>query len=496
LIPLFDKAAGALTSQVPFRSLKRNYFFSAVSAVVAVAYPIVTMAYVARALGPEFLGKYYFASSFAAYFIFVAAMGIPVYGNREVGQARGNPEALNRVFSEIFTINFCSNLLVALVYGATVVAVPELRAEARLFAVMAILFLGGAFNCDFLFAGLERQDVMAYRSMGSKALGIVGILALVHGPEDYVVFSGIVVSTALLNSLFGLGALRHWAGWKSIRAAGILRHLRPLVFIGAAALFINVYTNLDSVLLGFLSDSHQVGLYAAVMKPCRLIILLVASLTSAALPRIAWYLKSEVTLERRELQRKTAALLLLIIVPAAASLLVIPEDLARVMYGPQFVEAAPVFRIAALLLLVTGMSAFYVYQVLMPMKREREMLYAAMAGAAASVLLNLVLIPFAGYVGAAWAAVAAESVALCVMAFAAVRIGREHVTIPEAGWKYPAAAIPLVGVLLLMPPEASVGEFLATGMVAAAAYGLMLWLLRERFSRIVVHALLARLSGR
>jgi O-antigen/teichoic acid export membrane protein len=279
-----------LTLQAPLRSLKRNYFFSAVSALVGILYPIVTLAYVARVMGPGALGKYYFATSLAAYFLFAAGMGIPVYGTREIGRVRGNPAELKRIFSQLFFINALSSAFFALGYGIVVAVVPDFRAEAALFGIMGLLVLNNIFSFEYLYAGLERQDQIAYRSLASKLVSMALIFFLIRDQGDYLWFAAISVVMAVANNALALKGLKYWAGFKEVVRSSLRLHYRPILLIALSMLFINVYINLDSVILGLITDPHAVGLYNAAVRPCRLVSILLSSMLGAALPRLSYYI--------------------------------------------------------------------------------------------------------------------------------------------------------------------------------------------------------------
>jgi len=51
-------------------------------------FPLITFPYTSRVLGPEGSGKNNFAYSLVGYFILVGAIGIPLYGIREVARIR------------------------------------------------------------------------------------------------------------------------------------------------------------------------------------------------------------------------------------------------------------------------------------------------------------------------------------------------------------------------------------------------------------------------
>jgi O-antigen/teichoic acid export membrane protein len=65
---------------------QKNIFYNVLLAISQVLFPLITFPYLARVLGPDNIGKLNFADSIAKYFILLAALGIPIYGIREVAK--------------------------------------------------------------------------------------------------------------------------------------------------------------------------------------------------------------------------------------------------------------------------------------------------------------------------------------------------------------------------------------------------------------------------
>ena len=79
---------------------QKNVFYNVLLAVSQVLFPMLTFPYLARVLGPSHVGLLNFAESFARYFVLVAAVGIPIYGVREVAKLQNNKPALSKLFVE------------------------------------------------------------------------------------------------------------------------------------------------------------------------------------------------------------------------------------------------------------------------------------------------------------------------------------------------------------------------------------------------------------
>ena len=84
---------------------KKNVFYNVMLAVSQVLFPLITFPYLARILGPDQIGLLNFAESISRYFILVAALGIPIYGVREIAKQQENKLNRSQVFVEIAIIN-------------------------------------------------------------------------------------------------------------------------------------------------------------------------------------------------------------------------------------------------------------------------------------------------------------------------------------------------------------------------------------------------------
>jgi O-antigen/teichoic acid export membrane protein len=478
--------ADDLTSQPPLSSLKKNYFFSALSAFTNIVYPIVTLAYVARVLGPESMGKYYFAVSLATWFIFAASLGIPVYGAREIGRARANPDLLRVIFSELFVIGFIATIVTLVVYGSVVLAVPQFREEAALFGVLGLLLLANAFGFEYLYAGQERQDLIAYRSIASKLLSVAFIFLLIRAPQHYIRYAWIVAATAAGNALLAAGALRHWCGMAVLRASRLRRHFRPLLWITLSLLLINVYAYLDSVILGLMTTPGEVGLYNAVIRPCRMAVILLSTLAVAGLPRLSHYLANGNLETHRALQENSLNLVLLFAVPISVTFAVSAHEVIGLLYGPEFAKAAVELAWASPLVIANSLTAFQAYQVLFPLRKDHLLILPAAVGALVSVSLNLILIPRVGRGGAVAATLVAEFAVLLAQVAIIRRHGQGSLVLSREAWKYGTAGLVLGASQWLLMPRAAHGfpaVAPAVWLLSGAAYFGVLLASRETLTR-------------
>ena len=61
----------------------------------------------------------------------------------------------------------------------------------------------------------------------------------------------------------------------------------------ASVLAINVYTNLDTIMLGFISINTQVAYYSIAVKIKSILIMVVNSVSVVLLPRLSFYINND-----------------------------------------------------------------------------------------------------------------------------------------------------------------------------------------------------------
>jgi O-antigen/teichoic acid export membrane protein len=135
-------------------SIKKNVAYNTILNVSNVAFTVITVPYVSRILGVENIGVVNFAVTYASYFALFAALGIPMYGMREIAKLN-NSDPINRhqVFSELFVINAISTIIFSLVYLLTVFYVPTLFEEKEFLLLTGISLLLAPLNVDWFFSG-------------------------------------------------------------------------------------------------------------------------------------------------------------------------------------------------------------------------------------------------------------------------------------------------------------------------------------------------------
>jgi O-antigen/teichoic acid export membrane protein len=147
---------------------------------------------------------------------------------------------------------------------------------------------------------------------------------------------------------------------------------------------------------------------------------------------------------------------------------VFAEPLMTFLYGSQYREAASTFRVLIWLIPLAFMSGHYRYALIAYDRQHLEFLCGA-CGAGLNILLNLLLTPRLGLIGAAWALVASE-VLIWGCAYCFVRRTITCIAVWPYAFRPLVGGAILAGALCLLP---TMNIWMAAGS-ALGGYGLIL----------------------
>jgi len=389
--------------------MKKNYLFNLLLSVANILFPIITFPYVSRTLGPIGVGKVQFITTFASYFSLIAALGIPVYGVREIAKYKGLPDKLSKAFSELFIIYFVTSLFLSIVYLGVVLYMPYFNHDKILYLWSLMLVILGFSSIDWLYAGLEEFKIIAVRSVLVRVVSLVLMFLLIRKASDYYMYLMITIFTTLANNFVNVLLLSKRVKF-TLKDLALSRHLKPLLFIFGTTIATSMYTMLDTVLLGFLSDDKSVGLYSAAVKLSKIVIPIVTSLGVILVPRLAKNLAEDNKLEVQSLLDKSFGFISFFSVPIGFGLAILAPELITAFSSKSFIEGTVSMQVLALLPFLIGFGYFYGFQILVPGGKDKELLFSVVGGVIAGLFLNILLVPHFKQLGASLANIGSELV--------------------------------------------------------------------------------------
>lgn len=395
------------------KSLFTNSVFLTLYRVLVIFFPLITSIYVARILSAEGIGKVAFAQNVVSYFVVFACLGIPTYGTREIAKVADNADQKNKVFSELFIINALSTLLCLAVYFTMIFFVEEFRREIVLYCAVSLTLFLNIFNVDWFYQGKEDYVYITIRSFLVKILALLALFLFVKSSDDYVVYALISSLAVGANYIFNIINLRKHVKM-TFRDLRILRHIKYIFILFSTSLSVELYTQLDTTMLGFLSGETQVAYYSYAVKLIRVITSIVTVLSTILLPRLSYYGAKGQSEKYVELCNKAFRVVISLSVPAMFGIILTADSLVVLMYGYKFLPVSEILQCMTPLIIILAVGNLFGSLVLVSLHKEIYLFYSTALGAVVNIFLNVFLIPKFAAFGAAFASLISELIVMII----------------------------------------------------------------------------------
>lgn len=392
-----------------------NLMYQGVYQLVKTLLPLITIPIVAHSLGAGGVGQYSFANSIVQYFLLIAALGVPLYGTKVIAERTGNPEKLSRAFWDIETFS----IILSGITFAVAVLIGLVWQFNNVYFVQLLLIIGTGLDVSWLFMGVEDFKKISLANLAVTLTTFVLILLLVNNQDDVLVYAGImtggIVATQLILWLF-VG--KYVARPDDIKISEIIFHLRRSFTFFIPQIGIVFYTNLNKTMLGmFAPDKSMVGMFANGILMTSAIITLVGTIDTVLLPKITKLVIHGETVRSYEVIRDVLNLQIYITLPVALGLGAVADKFVPWFFGSTFKGLEMVLPIISMIVIVIPAGMTLSKQFLIPANRVKDYNLTVYAGAVISVILNVLLIPIWGIIGAALVSVIVETLIWAVRVY-------------------------------------------------------------------------------
>lgn len=319
---------------------------------------------------------------------------------------------------------------------------------------------------------------------------LAGLAAALFGFGGAAPLIGLAIAPFLAVLIFSPGEAARGAGGRVERgrAGAYAQYGYP---IAASLVLALVLSSTDRILLAAFMDEAAVGAYhAGYSLANRTLDVIFIWLGAASGPALVMALERGGTGALKASAREQSATFLLIAVPASAGLALVAQPLADLVIGEGLRrEAASITPLIAVSALFAGLTTYYFHQAFTLARRTGLLLVAMAAPAIVNVLLNLVLIPRMGVMGAAFATTISYGFGIV----ASWTLGQRALALPvpwmELGRVLVATGL-MAAVVLLVPAYGGAPELMAKASVGAMVYAVACWILnaaevRDRGSRVL-----------
>ena len=480
-----EQAAGA-AAELGGRAVSNTLFILG-ARVVSRVVSLVVVVVLANALGDTQYGRYTTLIAYLALVSVVADLGFNPLYTREAARNRqelGDYLGTLLVLKLVLAVAASVILAIALAFGA---------------GLSALIVPGAALLIATAYANLLRNTFYAVGRAEFDAVAIVAEIAIQGGliifgarrnaGVSYFVWA--YTASFLFTILYSLVVIRvfHLGRVRLGFDLNLVRRWFPLALPFAFTFFLtNLYFRADVPILQHFRSFAEVGWYTFAYKPFEALQFVPLAIQVVVYPLLGVYYVSDPQRLRLAYERFFKVLVLLGW-PLTVGTFVLVHAIGRLFR--LFPESEPSLRILALaIVFLFANSAFYA--MLNATNRQHLNAWATGLAAAINIVLNLIFIPFYGYLAASATTVVTEA-ALCVFGWWFIQRNRSELRLPVVGlsWRILLAGA-VMGVVLYPLSRFSIAISLPAG---AIVYLVAIYLVRAANPeewRLVSHGLLSR----
>ena len=169
-----------------------------------------------------------------------------------------------------------------------------------------------------------------------------------------------------------------------------------------------MYLNLDTLMLGFMTTNAEVGIYNAAVRIKALLTGVVTALGTVMLPRMSRLIYDRDDVAFLKYASTAMEYIFIIAIPMALYFMIYSGECILLISGELYLGGTPAMQIIMPTLFFIGMTNILGIQILVPMGKEKLVLYSEIAGAVTDIILNAIFIPMYGAAGAALGTLFAE----------------------------------------------------------------------------------------
>ncbi|MRR33747.1 flippase [bacterium] len=364
---------------------------------------LVVGVWVARYLGPGQFGLLNFSGAFITLFSAVALLGLESIVVRDMVR---NPAATAEILGTTCFLRLGAGVCsYAAALGAIFLLRPGETLTQVLVAIAGVMLLTQAFDTiDLWFQSQVQSKYVVWAKNSAFLVSALVKILLILLNASLVAFAWATLAEFVLGAI-GLVVVYRMNGrtlwqWKvSMREARRLAgESLPMVVSG---IIFMVYLRIDQVMLGQMAGDREVGIYAAAVRVAEIWYFIPTAIVSSVFPDIVRSREVSDEVFYGKLQR-LYNLLAFLGYAVAIPVTFLASWVIELLFGSAYAAAGPMLAVLVWAGLFANLgvarNAF-----LLATNKPRVLLFAVSVGAVSNVLLNLILIPRYGGMGAAFA---------------------------------------------------------------------------------------------
>jgi polysaccharide transporter, PST family len=270
------------------KRLASNFFSLATLQGLNYLLPLITFPYLVSTLGIEKFGILAFATAFILFFQVFTDYGFNLTATKEISIYRKNVEKLSEIYSAVMTIKFILLLVSFIMLSSVILLFDRFQDDKIIYYWTFGTVIGNVLFPIWFFQGMERMKYITYLNIIAKSFFTLCIFIFVTSEQDYYIVPLLNSLGFLVVGLISIVILRREFKIKFIliKKRLLIKYFIDGWHIFISSIFINIYSSISILLLGFFTNNYYVGIYSIIDKIVAIFNGLFAPVTQTLYPYI------------------------------------------------------------------------------------------------------------------------------------------------------------------------------------------------------------------
>lgn len=391
--------------------LIKNYIYNLLYQVFLIIVPLITAPYLTRVLTSNSLGIYDYVNSVVSIITTLGLLGLHSYGYRQIAYYRDDLNKVNQEFSSIYQLRMC------LMIVATIIYIPiAYKSEFReYFLIQYFLIMAQFIDISWVFIGFEDLKIVSFRNFIAKFITVVGIFLFVRDDNDLWIYFFLFGIITLLTTISVFPLAKKYVKFQKCSLKQSIYHIIPAVKLFIPQFATLLYLQVDKIMLNQITnDASQVAYYSYAEKIINIPLAIITALGTVMMPRLAnLYMNNEESQMSLYL-RKTITFAMFLAIPMMVGISGISTKFVPWYLGTEYTASILAIIVLSPICILNALTNILGAQYLTAANKTRILAISYYSAAVVNLVLNAILIPYYGYVGAAIATVVCSLVSLVI----------------------------------------------------------------------------------
>lgn len=383
--------------------ITKNYIFNVIYQIFVMIVPLVTAPYLARTLGAGALGEYSYVNSVTSMVTTFTLLGIYQYGNRQIAYVREDKNKITSVFWQVISSRVVIAIFGSIIY---VLIIALIGRYTTLFLIYYTYVLAYYLDCTWLYVGVEDMKWAVIKNTITKILAIIGIFCFVKTTDDIAIYVGIQGASLLISNLLAYSQVSKFVGKPRFDLSNFKQDMKESMMLFLPSIAATIYFQSDRIMIEMITNNTaEVSFYDYAEKIVTIPLTFITVLSTVMMPRIANEYSKGNSINISILINRAAKFSVFIAMPMMLGVMCVADKLVPWYLGSEYTPAITGIILISPIIMSNTLTGISGSQYFVATKQINLLIRAQTFAAIANIIINAILIPKYGFIGAAIATI-------------------------------------------------------------------------------------------